>query len=77
MSITLQITIKSVYGEDKAYPVNEAARCVACIAGTKTLTKAALVQCLIMGCEIHVLDLYGKVSKVFNKPDPYNLPMVA
>jgi hypothetical protein len=38
----LIVKIKTVYGVDKIYPVNEAAKFIAEIAGTVTLTAAAI-----------------------------------
>ncbi len=35
--MNLEVTIKTVYGLPKVYPVNEAAQALADIAGTKTL----------------------------------------
>lgn len=48
----IRITIRSVYGEDKAYPVDHAAECFARIAGTKTLTRATLLNVLALGYDI-------------------------
>jgi hypothetical protein len=41
----IQVSVKSVYGNDTVYPVCEKAKLFADIAGTKTLTHATL--CLI------------------------------
>ena len=41
--------VRSIYGESKAYPVNEAAKILASIAGTKTLTKATLRKAQALG----------------------------
>lgn len=62
--LTVQIQIKSVYGEEKAYPANEAARCIANIAGTKTLTRASLLNVLAMGLSVEELDRHGNLSRV-------------
>jgi hypothetical protein len=43
------ITAKEVYGERKYYPVCEAAKLFAEIAGTKTLTKATLYKIKDLG----------------------------
>lgn len=40
--LAILIEVKSVYGELKAYPACGRARCFADLAGTKTLTYAAL-----------------------------------
>jgi hypothetical protein len=62
--IKIQIQLRSVYGEEKAYPANDAARCIANIAGTKTLTRATLLNVLAMGHDIEELDRYGQVCRV-------------
>jgi hypothetical protein len=48
----ITITIRSVYGEDKAYPADHAAECFARIAGTRTLTRATLLNVLALGYDI-------------------------
>lgn len=67
--ITIQIQIRSVFGTEKAYPMNDTAHCLARIAGTTTLTKHALMQALGMGCSIVELDRYGQVSRAFSQGD--------
>ena len=59
----IQIQLRSVYGEEKAYPADDAARCIANIAGTKTLTRATLLNVLAMGLDIEELDRYGNVCR--------------
>lgn len=49
------IEVKNVYGELKVYPVCPRARCFADIAGTKTLTHAAL--CLIEQLGYAIVDV--------------------
>jgi len=61
--ITVQIQIRNVYGEEKAYPMNDAAKCFANIAGTKTLTRVTLLNVLAMGLNVEELDRHGKVSR--------------
>jgi hypothetical protein len=58
---TIQITLKSVYGVETAYPVCERAKLFAEIAGSKTLTHRTL--CLIerMGFEIEVVANTGRL----------------
>lgn len=53
--VTIIVRAKSVYGQSKIYPVNEAAKKLAAIAGTTTLTTQALRLAREMGCRI-VLD---------------------
>ena len=50
MKIT--VLIKSIYGEDKAYPHCDMAHKFAKLLGTKTLTRDALKQIKDMGYEI-------------------------
>jgi hypothetical protein len=52
----VEITLKSVYGETKAYPINEAAKIFADLAGTKTLTMQALRKIRDLGYEIKCVD---------------------
>jgi hypothetical protein len=59
----IQIQIRSVFGEDKAYPANEAAKGIANIANTKTLPRWVLLNVLAMGCDVQELDRYGNVSR--------------
>jgi hypothetical protein len=59
----VQIQIRNVYGEEKAYPKNHAAQCLADIAGTKTLTHHTLRQALSMGCTIVELDRHERESR--------------
>lgn len=80
MTKSIQIQIKNVYGEEKAYPVCTKAALFAKIAGTKTLTRTALHDILAMGFSVQVVDRYGNVSKTFGPLDSgYSscLPMVA
>lgn len=48
----IQIEIKSVYGELKAYPACEKSRLFASMLGTKTLTHSALIHIERLGYEI-------------------------
>lgn len=52
----VKVNLKSVYGEVKAYPVNDAAKTFAAIAGTKTLTVQSLKQIKALGFEIKCVD---------------------
>ena len=72
MTIRLQVTIKSVYGENKFYPANEAADWLAAIAGTKTLTLSTLRNALHMGMEIEFVHLANAAGLVVTTP--YELP---
>lgn len=48
----VQIEVKSVYGVDKIYPVNEAAQLIAKIAGTKTLSTQNIIDLGTLGFEV-------------------------
>ena len=48
----IQIEFRSVYGKTLAYPISKPAKLLANIAGTKTLTRYALLQVLDMGLTI-------------------------
>lgn len=50
----LIVKIKSVYGVDKIYPVNDAAKIIAEIAGTTTLTEQAIKLAKQLGYAITV-----------------------
>ena len=52
------VEIREVYGVRKAYPVSESAKVAAQLAGTKTLTGAALELCRDLG--LAVSELYGR-----------------
>lgn len=68
----IQIEIRNVYGEMKAYPVCDAARHFADIAGTKTLTRRVLARILAIGFSIEVRERFG--SHVFFPSDAARLP---
>lgn len=73
------IQIRSVYGEEKAYPMNHEAQCIARIAGTKTLTRAALLNVLALGLTIVEMDRRGFESHAYSVATATvsNLPRVA
>ena len=50
MNITVEI--KTMYGEIKVYPVCDAAKAFAAIAGTKTLTAVTLKWVRELGCTV-------------------------
>ena len=52
----IEVNLKSVYGEVKAYPVNEAAKLFAELAGTKTLTMQSLKLIKALGYEVKAVD---------------------
>lgn len=49
MNNLIEIVVRDVYGVPTVYPVNEQAKRLAAIAGTKTLTQAALQHAEAMG----------------------------
>jgi hypothetical protein len=61
----------------KAYPRNQPAEVIARIAGTKMLTKSAIVKVLALGCTIEILDRYGNVSRIFEPGGVDRLPQMA
>jgi hypothetical protein len=75
--LRIEIQIKSVYGENKAYPFNREAHCIACIANTTTLTRRTLGQLLELGATIVEMDRHGRESRTYNGRDLTNLPVVA
>lgn len=76
-STPVTFEIRSVYGNLVAYPANELAQGFAAIAGTKTLTRATLLQILKMGFELCEVDRRGNVSKTFDARIAQYLPAVA
>ena len=64
MTKTIQITIRSVYGNEQAYPVCDAARTFAEIAGSKTLTPATLKKIQRLGYTIEVVALGVTIGKL-------------
>ena len=71
MTIRLQVSLRDVYGETKIYPVNEAAKYLASIAGTKTITQANIYRALQIGCEVEVV---GPVNAVYGAADRWPSP---
>lgn len=52
----VQIQIKTVYGNVTYYPVNEAAKRFAAIAGTKTLSVATIRNIQALGFAVEYVD---------------------
>lgn len=52
MEITVQI--KTVYGNETIYPVDDSAKAFAKLAGTKTLTRSALQMIKALGYDVKV-----------------------
>ena len=59
----IHIEIRTVYGIDTVYPVCETARKLARLAGTKSLTREALLVISDLGYDIEVID--SKAAKLF------------
>jgi hypothetical protein len=56
---TLLISIRSVYGTERIYPVNEAAHVLARIARTATLSTSNLNDAIRLGCTVQCLQDKG------------------
>lgn len=56
MANEIRVQVKSVYGEEKVYPVCEDAKTFAQLAGTKTLTRETLMLIRRLGYEIEVVS---------------------
>ena len=52
MNIRIEVEAKTVYGNTLIYPVNDPAKALATIAGTKTLSAAALSAAKDIGLEV-------------------------
>lgn len=55
MNQRIEVKLRDIYGETKAYPANAQAEALARLANTKTLTHRTLSQAADMGFEIVVL----------------------
>lgn len=51
---TLLVKVRTVYGEQKVYPINELAQTFAALTGHKTLTPAAIHLIKQLGYEITI-----------------------
>lgn len=61
MKTIIQITIKNVYGNETIYPVNDQARRLAALVGTKTLTQSTLRQAVAMGFQLEYVAPHGRL----------------
>jgi hypothetical protein len=61
MNTTAQVEIKEVYGNRAVYPVNDTARYLAQLAGTKTLTTSTLATAKNMGFTFEVIQPTFKI----------------
>ena len=63
MSKVIEIEVRSVYGKDTIYPVNDAAKTLARITGKKTLSASDIQNANALGLEvIEVHRNYGAIS---------------
>jgi hypothetical protein len=56
MNKAIQVTVKDVYGARNIYPACEASKLLAKLAGTKTITVAALNIIKQLGYEVEVMQ---------------------
>lgn len=59
----IKITIKNVYGVEKAYPACAKALCFADMLGSKTLTPRNLSDIQRLGFEVDVVALTGTLAR--------------
>ena len=52
--MSIKVKIKTVYGEERIYPICDKANAFASIAGTKTLTQQTIDQVKTLGYEIEI-----------------------
>lgn len=52
MSKSIEVVVRSVYGNDRIYPVSESAKIFARIAGTKTIKRETLELVKELGYEV-------------------------
>lgn len=57
--MSIQIRIKSVYGNENIYPMCEKSKLFAQIAGTKTLTWRTIAQIKQLGYTIEIVSEHG------------------
>lgn len=55
--MTIQVTIKNVYGEQKVYPACDKSKAFAMIAGHRTLTDFTISQIKALGFTIKVVPV--------------------
>ena len=65
MSKVIEIEVRTVYGNDLIYPVNEAAKVLANLAGKKTLSAANIRDACKLGLEVvEVNRKYELINKI-------------
>jgi len=55
----VELEVRDVYGVPKAYPVNDPAKTIAALTGTKTLTHRRLADVARLGFDIVLLNYPG------------------
>lgn len=55
--MTVNVTIKNIYGQDKIYPACEKSKVFAELAGTTTLTPASIALIKKLGYEVIVISV--------------------
>ncbi len=55
-NLTMQVELKTVYGNESIYPVSECAKKFAQIAGTRTLTRRTIQLAKELGYEVEVMQ---------------------
>lgn len=60
----IQINIRNVYGNEQAYPVCDAAKVFADIAGSKTLTPGTLRNIQRLGYEVEIVALGVAIGRL-------------
>lgn len=65
MNSTIEIEVRSVYGNNLIYPINEAARALARIAGKKTLSVQNIKDARAIGLEVcEVNRAYAPIANI-------------
>lgn len=62
--MTIQVTIKTVYGKDLIYPVDANAKVFTALIGQKTLTQAHLELIKSLGFKIELVNGYSLKEKL-------------
>jgi hypothetical protein len=67
----IQIELRSIYGVNKAYPVDFYAECLAAIAGTKTLTVNTLINALRMCYDVEIVGHGTQTIRAHDGPNAH------
>lgn len=74
MSLLVQVTLKNVYGQTLAYPMNDTAKTLASMVDRKTLTKRDLMHCLTLGATLEFYMHGNQVAKISGSCAGLSLP---